>query len=1068
MKFPDIANALKDIQVRICNLLSTLLQNNSLSMATQTGLVYLSSVEDIGQIGDEIERLLACEQLPPSLRVSTLLRLASLATQNHLYELSEEYISKSEALLDDSDHIMHDMDIEFLRISRPSGNADSRVQRLKTLHEKAQSLRFPAFDIQCLRLLADIGFEVGGEGQDLAIVANLVSAKIAYSTGSQLLCFQLQMGLLGRLNLKSTAFGKVLEAEALLASKMATNVPSLRYLLCTVLGNAYGRIGDAELSLRYSKLALDSASLTHSVQFISAAKGNYLNALSNSQITKVSIYEKREAYIDAINADRAANLVDELLQKLLGLTLLHIRHPVTEAEKNRDPHLQSTNLLDEARILAKHLLDERGDPSFLAQVCQLQATVLMQQDQADRAKEELVQAVQFFVEKSKHFQSAIASVQVGLCELQLWKKHPANSEHFDAAWNRFNVAIDMFEILGAFDPAASAQFYIAHAWELARSHFFPGPDRDKVSMNCLESLKKAEMLRGRIRLDLSVLSGPEAIRRKQLFSASEINQKVFHTALLVTYQQRMYSAAWDWIQMFKARSLSDLLGIGCLIPEHLSEQFRDNEELTQLLAEESELVQRIERQPPDARWQQRIELDNLRKKMRNFPSLSELLDLRAGRSEMISDLTWLFQSASQNIVLIDWICVGDDVYIVILDHKLQPSMERLPFSVMWLKEWVKKHIPESFRKPEKDSPLRELDNLILPLSFVNQSGSVLILSPSGPLHSIPLHALKLPSSRTLIEEYPVVYAPSLSILHLCVLRTLGPRTTQISMASFGAYEEPSFDNASLKVVQSSLSEYTELFGGESMYLEEVTKLRFSSRAIKAGMIHFHGHTRGSDDNILDRGIEVYSEEKTTIATDLSRTLRSGAEKWKDGGMLHSLETYIESPKSFGRRRKIRQRTPDRDRLGDDSDNDAFEDDDTIEQSTPHVIITVRDIFGIKLQAPVVSLIACQSALDEISTGDEPLGLVSAFLYAGATSVVGTLWPIRSADGRDFSKEFYDHVHSQSRRVGINEETNSATSFVDLAQSLQKAVVRIRERPGLGDPFNWAAFVLYGAWVVQPF
>ena len=666
VKWPGMSNTLKDIRVRLGNLLSTLLQNNSLLMATQTALVYLSSVEDTSQIGGEIEQLLECEQLPTSLRVSILLRLASFATQIYLYELSEEYISKSEALLDDSDHVVHDMEIEFLRISRPSADADLRAQRLNKLHAKALSLRLPAFDIQCLRLLADIGFEVGGEGQDFAIAANLVSAKIAYSTGSRLLCFQLQIGLLGRLNLKSTAYGKVLEAEALLASKLATTVPSLRYLLCTVLCNAYGRIGDAELSLGYSKLALESANLTGSVQFISVAKGNYLNALSNSQITNPPICEKRKAYIDAINADRSANLVEELLQKLLDLALLHIRHPVAETENNGDPHLNITNLLDEASMLAKQLLEEKDDPSFLAKVCQLQATVLMQQDQADRAKEELIQAVQFFVQKKKHFESAIASVQVGLCELQLWKKTPASAEHFDAAWNRFSVAIDMFEILGAFEPASSAQFYIAHAWDLARSYLFPGPERDRIASNCLESLKKAEMLRGRIRLDLSVLAGPAAIRRKQLFSASDINQKIFLTAFSVTYQQGIYSAAWDWIQIFKARSLSDLLGIGCLIPKHLSEKFRDNKELNQLLAKESELVQRVDREAPEARWQHRIELDDLRKEMRKFPSLSELLDLRAGRSETISDLSWLFQSAPspQNIVVIDWICVSDNIYIV--------------------------------------------------------------------------------------------------------------------------------------------------------------------------------------------------------------------------------------------------------------------------------------------------------------------------------------------------------------------------------------------------------------------
>jgi CHAT domain-containing protein len=89
-------------------------------------------------------------------------------------------------------------------------------------------------------------------------------------------------------------------------------------------------------------------------------------------------------------------------------------------------------------------------------------------------------------------------------------------------------------------------------------------------------------------------------------------------------------------------------------------------------------------------------------------------------------------------------------------------------------------------------------------------------------------------------------------------------------------------------------------------------------------------------------------------------------------------------------------------------------------------------------------------------------------YRAVGGIVGTLWPIRSVDGRAFSKEFYNHVHSQSRRVRGNEDTHEATNLVDLAQPLQQAILTIWERQGLGDLFNWAAFVLYGAWIVQPF
>lgn len=84
----------------------------------------------------------------------------------------------------------------------------------------------------------------------------------------------------------------------------------------------------------------------------------------------------------------------------------------------------------------------------------------------------------------------------------------------------------MFELLGALNPAASSQFYIAHLWELANNVFY-GPAVKKFPLNCLESLRKAETLLGKIRQDLSALPGVEAIQRKRLLSGSDLNQKIF-------------------------------------------------------------------------------------------------------------------------------------------------------------------------------------------------------------------------------------------------------------------------------------------------------------------------------------------------------------------------------------------------------------------------------------------------------------------------------------------------------------------------------------------------------------
>jgi CHAT domain-containing protein len=53
---------------------------------------------------------------------------------------------------------------------------------------------------------------------------------------------------------------------------------------------------------------------------------------------------------------------------------------------------------------------------------------------------------------------------------------------------------------------------------------------------------------------------------------------------------------------------------------------------------------------------------------------------------------------------------------------------------------------------------------------------------------------------------------------------------------------------------------------------------------------------------------------------------------------------------------------------------------------------------LELEVPQVTLIACDRVQQEVSPGDESMGL-SVFPYVGATLVLGTLWSIWSLHGR---------------------------------------------------------------------
>lgn len=104
----------------------------------------------------------------------------------------------------------------------------------------------------------------------------------------------------------------------------------------------------------------------------------------------------------------------------------------------------------------------------------------------------------------------------------------------------------------------------------------------------------------------------------------------------------------------------------------------------------------------------------------------------------------------------------------------------------------------------------------------------------------------------------------------------------------------------------------------------------------------------------------------------------------------------------------------------------------------------------RLTAGLVTLVACEGATTVVERGDEPLGLVPAFLLAGAGAVVASLWPVDQRSAAHVMEAFY-------RRL------LAAEGVIDKAEALRAAALSVRAMPQYATPYHWAPFTLHGSW-----
>jgi len=112
------------------------------------------------------------------------------------------------------------------------------------------------------------------------------------------------------------------------------------------------------------------------------------------------------------------------------------------------------------------------------------------------------------------------------------------------------------------------------------------------------------------------------------------------------------------------------------------------------------------------------------------------------------------------------------------------------------------------------------------------------------------------------------------------------------------------------------------------------------------------------------------------------------------------------------------------------------------------LLRLYDVYNMRLNADLVVLSACRTALGQEIKGEGLIGLTRGFFYAGAPRVLASLWQIDDRTTAAFMRPFYESMLVRHERP---------------AAALRSAQIEMWKTRGWEAPYYWAAFTMQGEW-----
>lgn len=112
-------------------------------------------------------------------------------------------------------------------------------------------------------------------------------------------------------------------------------------------------------------------------------------------------------------------------------------------------------------------------------------------------------------------------------------------------------------------------------------------------------------------------------------------------------------------------------------------------------------------------------------------------------------------------------------------------------------------------------------------------------------------------------------------------------------------------------------------------------------------------------------------------------------------------------------------------------------------------LRLKELLNLGCRNDMLVLSACETGTGKISKGEGSLSLARAFFFAGARSIISTLWSVSDRSSSTIMKNFYSHLSKRERKD------------VALHQAKLEYLDSVKKEPDYLHPYYWAGFVAVG-------